>query len=66
MEVLTNPMLQYTFITNHHIVHLKLKQCYMLIISAEFCNKRKDNEDTEEELTIGAILLVEKIQQPVL
>lgn len=53
MEVLSNPtvviILQYACIKNHHIVHFKLKQCYMLIVSAKFCNKRKDNENREEQ-----------------
>lgn len=53
MEVLSNPtvviILQYACIKNHHIVHLKLKQYYMLTVSAKFCNKRKDNENREEQ-----------------
>ena len=51
MEVLTNLIvviiLQYVFVSNHHIIHLKLTQCHVNYISIKLKEKLKKNKEKQ-------------------
>lgn len=47
LTILTNliaVILQYIHISNDHVAHLKLTQCYLSIISQQIWGQRKDTE----------------------